>query len=697
MGLASIEDSGRFGLGEKQRRQLEKQERRRNYADLAIQSTNNSSIVCKRSVEKLYMRKLGANSYVDESKGFNEYFKYFVQKTLRCSPCINRGYWLRMHAVKSILDSIIAASPEKRIVVINLGCGFDPLPFQLLDPQNRHNWKYDNRLSFLDLDYPDLISRKKKIIDDTPDLKAIIGDWSSDSHLEAAFVARKYILAPCDLNVSADFDRLLTMCQLKDSAIVKIFLAEVSLAYMDSSKADAIIKACSKLPRSHFVNLEPLLPAGPSEPFSKQMLRHFKNNDSPLQSVLFNKTKSSQHERFKNLGFPLTNMRDLHQIWGFVDIHIKKQIEAIEPFDELEEFMLFCHHYVVGHSCNDLEVPFETVPSSPRSGQNTRKSLLRRDAKAAEMKLDNDHLTQRKFGASTLLPSGQIMYTHGYLNGRLDNALLIDPAMSKVGLVDIISEHEKPVARMCHTITSLNNELCVLVGGRAAPNKAFGDVWRLQQTEESQWSYEKAISLPECRYRHASCALDEKRVLIYGGHTNGDVFLVYDSSRNELIVPEVLGSIPALTSSAMTFDKNLNKGVIIGGADKSQNIHDTLKIFRFDHNSNKIELENEYSDPLFKRYGGKALFTGEDKVLIAGGTSPACLFDQDTTIIEVSLSSGQVTLIRIPEDAWHNAFPLMVGFELHKFSNSTLDIFGGGAVCYGFGSVWNRWLRLDIP
>ena len=52
--------------------------------DEFVMDTNNSSIVSKRSVEKLYYR------------GEPEYFRHFVGKFKRRSPLINRGYWLRM-------------------------------------------------------------------------------------------------------------------------------------------------------------------------------------------------------------------------------------------------------------------------------------------------------------------------------------------------------------------------------------------------------------------------------------------------------------------------------------------------------------------------------------------------------------------------------------------------------------------------
>lgn len=76
-----------------------------------IMDTNNSSIVSKRSVEKLY--------YPDEP----EYFRYFVHKLKRRSPLINRGYWLRMKAIDHAVASFLDELTEKKKVVINLGCG----------------------------------------------------------------------------------------------------------------------------------------------------------------------------------------------------------------------------------------------------------------------------------------------------------------------------------------------------------------------------------------------------------------------------------------------------------------------------------------------------------------------------------------------------------------------------------------------
>lgn len=79
--------------------------------DLLVMATNNSSIVSKRSVERLY--------YPNEP----HFFRFFVKKFQRRAPLINRGYHLRLHVIDVTLRNFLKQPSPKRKVVINLGCG----------------------------------------------------------------------------------------------------------------------------------------------------------------------------------------------------------------------------------------------------------------------------------------------------------------------------------------------------------------------------------------------------------------------------------------------------------------------------------------------------------------------------------------------------------------------------------------------
>ncbi len=71
-------------------------------------------------------------------------------------------------------------------------------------------------------------------------------------------------------------------------------------------------------------------------------------------------------------------------------------------------------------------------------------------------------------------------------------------------------------ARMCHTMTELNDDDCLLVGGRTAPGNALADCWiRLAGL------WEKSYSLPTPRYRHCATRISmeagSSNILIFGG------------------------------------------------------------------------------------------------------------------------------------------------------------------------------------
>ena len=79
-------------------------------ADASVMDTNNSSIVSKRSVERLYYQE-------------PHFYRYFVKKPQRRSPLINRGYWLRMYALEQVIESFLDDPSKKKKVILNLGCG----------------------------------------------------------------------------------------------------------------------------------------------------------------------------------------------------------------------------------------------------------------------------------------------------------------------------------------------------------------------------------------------------------------------------------------------------------------------------------------------------------------------------------------------------------------------------------------------
>jgi tRNA wybutosine-synthesizing protein 4 len=188
--------------------------------------TNSYSIVSKRSVEKLY--------YPNDPP----FLKPFVPKFKRRAPLINRGYWLRSKAIETEVEKFLTGPSDRPKVVINLGCGYDPLPFRMKLKKLHGNSK------FIDIDYSDLIKRKVSAIRQDFSLKQYIDEESCRETVYGGSPIIDYgwyCLVGCDLGDLDTLSRVFEdVVDIVESDI--LFVAEVSITYMPLLKADRLIQ-----------------------------------------------------------------------------------------------------------------------------------------------------------------------------------------------------------------------------------------------------------------------------------------------------------------------------------------------------------------------------------------------------------------------------------------------------------------------
>jgi tRNA wybutosine-synthesizing protein 4 len=200
--------------------------------DEAIIGTNDYSIVSKRSVEKIYL--------ADEP----EFLRPFVGKFKRRAPLINRGYWLRMKAIEQVVKNFLDEKTGKSKVIVNLGCGYEPLPFRML-------WKYSSQcrgVRFVDVDYPQLIQKKVEIIRKNDIFSGLLsGSGSSTGNSAASSIFLRdenYCAVGCDLGDTKALDQVFrNELVLQEHSI--LFIGEVSIVYMEVQQADELIKWAS--------------------------------------------------------------------------------------------------------------------------------------------------------------------------------------------------------------------------------------------------------------------------------------------------------------------------------------------------------------------------------------------------------------------------------------------------------------------
>ncbi|XWX00997.1 hypothetical protein V2A60_009022 [Cordyceps javanica] len=410
--------------------------------DDLIMGTNSSSIVSKRSVERLY--------YPNEPP----YFRYFVKKFQRRAPLINRGYWLRLRTIDVIVKQFLSRCTGPKIV-INLGCGSDVLPWQ---SHVRYGNECEDAL-FIDIDYPDLMRKKRAIVLETPQLQGLLGPSFEVSQSDEDLVllrSKQYCQIGCDLRELDALRKVLeSLADLSNCPI--LFVAEVSVTYMDTESADNLLKWASSVGKAEFCLLEQLLPYGRGHPFAQTMLKHFEKLKTPPRSVAVYPTVSDQFKRFRSRGWSTVRIWDLWEAWScdeFVKAEERVALDDVEPFDEWEEFMLFARHYFVLHASAAENT--ETMNRMP--DMQTSKAQ-----RGQELSIDFTTIPisrKRRFGAFATLQDvegqkfalnmtglGSNAREESYDVYSLDSRATSAPSLPLTG----------PSSRMCFTVTDLGS------------------------------------------------------------------------------------------------------------------------------------------------------------------------------------------------------------------------------------------------
>ncbi|KAK1146060.1 tRNA methyltransferase ppm2 [Aspergillus melleus] len=661
-------------------------------ADL-VMGTNNSSIVSKRSVEMSYYPK-------------PHFFRYFVKKPQRRSPLINRGYWLRMHAMAETVRQFMKEPSDRPKFVLNLGCGFDPLPFMLLSAEK----SLCRDTTFVDIDYEKLMINKKTALRQTGEITELLeGVEFLPDDSDVQIRSKDYIAVGCDLKNLTKLDRVLKT-QILPSECSVLFLAEVSLTYMDVKSANAVVNWASKLSDdSQFCILEQFFPDGPDHPFASTMMKHFKKLGAPLYSINEYPSLGEQEARFKSAGWLQAHARTLWDLWSdddFVDSSLRMSLDAVEPFDEWEEFALFASHYFLLRASTKptgTNQSLEKKPITPASLSSQYKLLPNCPAGAG----------QRRFGA--LIPdSGSSVGHHSGL-GRQTRLATTDLYADSTE----ISSPEKPFpprdvsARMCHTATGLGNGDCLIVGGRMSPAKSLEDCWFRQG---SQWR--QVESLPSGRFRHSAVkvSLGSDYVLVHGGKTsdgtvlndwqlwsnNGEGWKRIDC-KESCLKPRFGASLASIDNCS---------GVIFGGMGQDGIVLQdfwTWKLRERSDGSFLLELKDltqvlQEASPLFKyihRFGA-TVNTTLWGLIIVGGIIPEQTVPLDMEIVLLDLE--QVANFLDGRPSWSPSVlsaiglgaefegprPLLTGHVSYAAEPSEVVILGGGAVCFSFGTFWTE-------
>lgn len=638
--------------------------------DLFVQGTNDSSIVSKRSVEILYTDKVEDNA--------KQFFQYFVKKNPRRTPVINRGYWIRMKSIRMGIEKIIAQQPEhQRINIINLGCGYDPLPFQLLDDA-----KFAARNLFcIDVDFPELIDYKSQMIHMAPELVELIGQEHPTESNAAGVVIRtdNYATMGCDLTDKALYCKQLDSFMANSSSTTNIFIAEVSLAYMTPETANPIIQTSSGFSNSHFLILEQLMPSGPNHPFAKRMLKHFKKMEAPLQCVETYPTIPDQISRFQSLGYANVNARDVLSCWDLVDPATKQKVESVEAFDEWEEFMFFGQHYINLHATNQagVKVYDEDYTSLYEPLESSTVDYY------FSVQTDVDADLQRKFHSCLDLPAAKFV-TSGTNQARLADTISLQDGSF---VVETPESFKGRVSAVSVTV----GDAAYLIGGRRMPGVGINEVWKFACVS-GNYQWKQLASMNSGRVKHTAVAYNGG-IIVYGGsHNEGFAYYSVEGNRWTDLSCDV--AFAGYQGSKLV---NVEGGLyIVGGkilgTGSGFEFNDTVYKVVVNLETKKVDVEAVFCHQALARFG-HVVHSHGSRILLIGGVGKK-LYDQKDTVVEVDVARRTMTCVPIDGESWSKS-NVLIGTDIITTPDA-VSLVLGGAVCYGFGSVWGGVFNVGI-
>ena len=257
--------------------------------------------------------------------------------------------------------------------------------------------------------------------------------------------------------------------------------------------------------------MEQITPLGSAHPSAKAILSYHEKLGTSAKSVGKYPTTADQRKRFIERGWQEVNVQDLWEFWSSkVTEHERASIDGVEPFDEWEEYMLFCRHWFVLYA---------KAQASVRKAEKSRKLSVQSHARV-KMNLTSSSGSKnaaKRFG--NLLHSvnsrGVAFAIHMMglgTTGRSDTYEVFGPEGSnKLPHTPLAG----PAARMCATLTDLGDFGWLMVGGRNSPSNAMSDCWILNKAFQSEWK--QIQSLPLELYRHAALRLGETGLVLVGG------------------------------------------------------------------------------------------------------------------------------------------------------------------------------------
>eukprot|EP00760_Papus_ankaliazontas_P021906 PhM_4_TR18762/c0_g1_i1/m.4318/K15451/PPM2, LCMT2, TYW4; tRNA wybutosine-synthesizing protein 4 len=650
-------------------------------SDIQVQRTNDSSVLSKRSASKLGYFK-------------DEYLRCFASKLVRRAPLINRGYYLRVYMMRTVLQwffnkhSLSDSNQQQHVQVVAIGSGFDTAPYRLSAMGHAHA-----RTRYYELDFAEVLSRKQALVQGIP----------------IAHPPHSHVLLPCDLRDSDGVINALTSNGF-DTTLPTLFLAECVLQYLPPECSADLIRGTRELvadgPSSAIWAIFDQV--YPSDTFGGVMTKMLTSQSSPILGAARWGTLSAQEARFRECGWERTSVTSLIDVNDALvrrDPEERERVRALETFDEHECWTETCRHYCLSMAATSSKrkntaFPF-VPPGTPREGDD---AATFPDVKGS---VSIDPIPRGcKFKAyghtACAVDGGKVLLFGGHLNERRTSDVYVYDVNTECE-VKVTTTGPTPAPRVHHSMAALSDDCVVVFGGRAAPDRPMGDTHLLNH---KTWVWTTMVpsstaTSPAPRFRHASVSVPGVGVVVFGGTLTArtgecldDVWVLQPHDISTGWVKKSTqafegGAVPCPRHScAAVYIPEQHAIVIHGGMDSTQNVlRDTFVL-----DVTTWTWRHHATCPLPCLFSHTMTYMPSTReVMLIGGVSESIKYTERNANVLVIDAETLSQVRQVP-----GARESCLGTTLCKHTatyvpaTDSVHILGGGFLCFSFGIHHHR-------
>ncbi|KAI0061215.1 leucine carboxyl methyltransferase [Artomyces pyxidatus] len=291
-------------------------------------------------------------------------------------PLINIGTYLRGYGIDELVEDWFRRAGDSKVQIVSMGAGSDTRFWRLA------TGPHGNRLAkYIELDFPDITSRKAMTIRKSQLLSAVLGspDNVAIGSGGTALWSPVYNLLPVDLRsppstslgpiLAAPSDPLLS------PTLPTLLLFECVLAYIVPASSDALIQWFAEYmsPEKGVLGSIVYEMFALGDPFGRVMVSNLKSRNVSLPGVDPYPDFRSLPHRFLRLGFTAAHavtLRDMRR--EFIGNEELERISRIEMLDEVEELELVLNHYAISWG---VKIPVSGTESADWSSWGLRRHI----------------------------------------------------------------------------------------------------------------------------------------------------------------------------------------------------------------------------------------------------------------------------------------------------------------------------------